>query len=191
MRGLVANFFKLGAGEYHKKTESIIRNDLQLADCLRQWTGDFPQSFYPIRFWDRALEDAIENKNLVNVPKVIDSRFNTFRELAQQGKMVVLHADFTNHSLIDSIRQLHDFQTSRNIIYLTNALDFVRGSYTSPLSMDDIDVTDFSNLRAYSKTFRSQIFVSAPLASEQKLITHRTFDQMAHAHISELNPFLS
>ena len=80
------------------------------------------------------------------------------RNLATTGKIATLYADITNPEVVKAITELPDFQTSQNVIYLSNIIDFMSGFGRNP---DKIE--SFKSLKPFENAVKPPIFIDALL----------------------------
>lgn len=65
---------------------------------------------------------------LINVIGVFLKHYPKLRNLALEGNLAIVKADFTNSDFVYAVTQLPDYKTERNVVYLSNIADHVSRS---------------------------------------------------------------
>lgn len=121
-------FFRCSLKDYLKKEKEISLPDKHLKLGLQKWISDNSPIFgtQPMNAYTRSINTnrPTLEPEIIDVPRIVIDNYPLLQSLARSGKIAALYANITNPELVNKIKNLPDFETSLNIIYLTNFLSF-------------------------------------------------------------------
>lgn len=86
-----------------------------------------------------------DSKTTINVINAIKKHYTTLRELAINGNIGIVYGDISDPSILESIRDLPDYDTSTNVVYLSNIADVLYRIDMSTFELVEKFVNNISN----------------------------------------------
>ena len=74
----------------------------------------------------------------MSVLAVIRDKFDLLHNLAKDGNIGVGYADMTNRAVLDLVKTMPNFSSSRNLIYMSNVIDHLTSRGTDLTHLDDM-----------------------------------------------------
>lgn len=95
------------------------------------------QEYEPV---EGIRQEAFGGGKKVNLIAAIKAKFDVLQKLAQEGNIGTALADITNPNVLEAVKELPDFESSSNLIYMSNIIDHLidRGGNLSRIN--DLDV---------------------------------------------------
>ena len=116
----IENFFGRSRAEYKNKVAAVLEDDSRLSDIFQAWRG-----------WEgSAIRTPIDPPEplmftgYVDVREAITTHFDLLKRMALEDKIAFCLTDFADPEFISSIRNLPEYQISKNVIFLTSMLAF-------------------------------------------------------------------
>lgn len=162
------SFFGASADEYRDRVAQVVLDDPSLVNGLLSYKGRRETPMEPQR-----MPEEGEPYGAINVRDALEESFPLLKELAQEGKMAVNLTDIADPGFISGVRNLADFTTLTNIIYLTNMLHY-RYVGDSPVP--------FENLGRFDNPQHPAIYVSAKASQRGLLCASSGFSRLLKLH---------
>jgi hypothetical protein len=78
------------------------------------------QEYEPV---EGIRQEAFGEGKKVNLIAAIKAKFDVLQKLAQEGNIGTALADITNSNVLEAVKKLPDFESSSNLIYMSNIID--------------------------------------------------------------------
>jgi hypothetical protein len=149
--------FHVSAGEYDAEIEKIIDADPELKKAYTAWQNEairkprLVENLTNLGLGPRPIDIGhddpyVSKVGTVNVRNEVKKHYKLLKKMAEEGKISISYADFTDPDFLNRVAQLPGFKDHRNLIFLTNAPDFmppdrIKNIKTLDASSDAIVVT--------------------------------------------------
>lgn len=119
--------------EVRKRFQTVTIQDLQ------KWFQFVvnKQSLYGEGFREAS---GISNDQTINELVLLRDNFDMYHTLAKEGNIGVGYADMTNPAVLSIVKELPDFEASRNVVYMSNVIDHLTLRGTDLSHINDMAV---------------------------------------------------
>ena len=119
--------------EVKKRLQTVSVGDLKkwftfVLDSQPLWEDGFRQT------------SPLGDRQRVNDLAVLRDNFKMYHTLAHEGNIGVGYADMTNSAVLNTVKDLPDFTSSRNVIYMSNVIDHLTRRGTDLSHMSDMSI---------------------------------------------------
>ncbi len=156
------NFFGIPEEAFNHQLQKMIADEPNMA-LRRRWES------VDVETWHRVWEELSKKRELVEWQDIRDykhegenidvvgailDRFDILKQLADEDNIVMAYADFTYPDFIEAVKRLPGFDSSTNVIYLSNIIDHItkRGFRIE-------NARDMNFLKAYENPEHPAVFI--------------------------------
>ncbi len=156
-------------GAYGSHADKVLQEDPQLKKATKRWRVEQPRYYMPnIPDFSRFRPSPIHT----DVPTAIFQNFEILQQMAKDGRMASVYADFSNPDLTKAVTALPGFRESTNVIFTSNALD-LQTKVNEPHEMGT-----FVNLKDYDNPGKDSVFVTCPQVKGLEMEFTRSYDDL-------------